>query len=148
MNGQIDNKEEIDIWLKVSLNEINLIYSILPKIFFYQNKEHVEASYTYNQIKNLHDENKFDQSMIAKFLSVAKITYADVESLFTTTDDAVRKSLKSRFERAVKLNLFDKFRQFYTQEDFDIELEFNSGKFSIVFTVGDRDNFVYTSLSE
>ncbi|WP_153007734.1 ATP-dependent nuclease [Bacillus coahuilensis] len=129
------SKEELIEKLEIIDNCLTKYYSLLPSVYYREQYPQLEASYKYDDIKNIFKE---PNHIFNRFLLAADITEEEIVQAFEDPIDGSRKTVRNRIVRKIKDNIEAEFIEFYNQEKIEFQVEFESRVFKIYILTDDR----------
>lgn len=129
------SKEDLIDKLGIIDNLLTKYYSLLPSMYYREQYPQLEASYKYDDIKNIF---KDPNHIFYRFLVAAGITEEEVVQAFEDPIDGNRKTVRNRIVRKIQKNIEAEFNEFYSQEKIEFQVEFENRVFKIYVLTDDK----------
>lgn len=129
------SKEDLIEKLEIIDNCLTKYYSLLPSMYYREQYPQLEASYKYDDIKNI---MKDPNHIFYRFLLAAGITEKEVVQAFEDPIDGNRKTVRNRIARKIQNNIEAEFNEFYNQEKIEFQIEFENRVFKIYILTDDK----------
>jgi predicted ATP-dependent endonuclease of OLD family len=133
--NNLTSKEELIKKLEIIDNCLTKYYSLLPSMYYREHYPQLEASYKYDDIKNiLKDQN----NIFYRFIIAAGITEGEIMQAFDDPIDGNRKTVRNKITRKIQNNIEAEFNEFYNQEKIEFQIEFENRVFKIYILTDDK----------
>lgn len=129
------SKEDLIEKLETIDSCLTKYYSLLPSVYYREQYPQLEASYKYDDIKNIFKE---PNHIFNRFLLAAGITEQEIVEAFEDPIDGNRKTVRNRIARKIQKNIEAGFNEFYNQEKIEFQVEFESRVFKIYILTDDK----------
>lgn len=129
------SKEDLIEKLEIINNCLTKYFSLLPSMYYREQYPQLEASYKYDDIKNIF---KDPNHILYRFLVAAGITEEEVVQAFEDPIDGNRKTVRNRIARKIQKNIEAEFNEFYNQEKIEFQVEFENRVFKIYVLTDDK----------
>lgn len=129
------SKEDLIEKLETIDSCLTKYYSLLPSVYYREQYPQLEASYKYDDIKNIFKE---PNHIFNRFLLAAGITEQEIVEAFEDPIDGNRKTVRNRIARKIQKNIEAEFNEFYNQEKIEFQVEFESRVFKIYILTDDK----------
>ena len=129
------SKEDLIEKLEIIDSCLTKYYSLLPSMYYREQYPQLEASYKYDDIKNI---LKDSDHIFNRFLIAAGITEEEIMEAFEDTIDGNRRTARNRITRKIQNNIEAEFNDFYNQEKIEFQIEFEHRVFKIYILTDDK----------
>ncbi|MFD1039327.1 AAA family ATPase [Virgibacillus byunsanensis] len=129
------SKEDLIDKIEIIDNCLAKHYSLLPSMYYREQYPQLEASYKYDDIKDIFKDTNH---IFYRFLIAAGITEHEIVDAFEDPIDGNRKTVRNRIVRKIKNNIEAEFNEFYNQEKIEFQIEFESRVFKIYILTDDK----------
>lgn len=114
-----------------------MYYSLFPIIVYRTTKDMTELKSFYSD-KDAEQALKDEKNPLYLLTDAASVKIKDMQSAFSMPDNNARSSLRYKIENKIEKNVCEKFRNFYDQTDYELNIKFESNKLCIRVITGDN----------
>ncbi|WP_404457592.1 AAA family ATPase [Sutcliffiella horikoshii] len=129
------SKEDLIEKLEIIDSCLTKYYSLLPSMYYREQYPQLEASYKYDDIKNILKEQNH---IFRRFLMAAGITEDEVVQALEDPIDGNRRTARNKITRKIRNNIEAEFNEFYNQEKIEFQIEFENQVFKIYILTDDK----------
>ncbi|WP_353892468.1 ATP-binding protein [Proteinivorax hydrogeniformans] len=129
-----EGKDGLIQTIGVIRDRIEGFYNLLPQIYYRSKDVQLQSSYKYDDIKNILED---ETHILSRFFIAAGIKKEDIIRGFESKSSGEKRTAKNKIEGATKKNIETEFKEFYNQENIEIQVELEGQLFKIYVKTGD-----------